>query len=58
MNSLCKLDLHRPLLNHRYYFTDTVSGKSVYKAECSCGKKWMTDSTKGYFGFKVKRNAK
>jgi hypothetical protein len=52
---LCKLGWHRPLKNHKYNFTDKVSGKTVFNAVCPCGKKWMTDSPFGFFGCKVDR---
>lgn len=52
---LFRLGIHRPLFNHWYNFTDKVSGKSVYNAECFCGKKCMVDNCFGFFGFKVER---
>ena len=53
---LCKLGIHRPLTNHEFRFIDRVSGKSVYIAECPCGKKWLTDSLSKWFGFRVLRD--
>ena len=53
---LCKLGWHRPLVNHHHNFIDKVSGKTVYDAECPCGKKWMVDSPFGFGGFKVEKD--
>ena len=53
-NLWCKLGWHRPLTNHKYLFTDVVSGLPVYSCLCSCGKEWMCDSLKPFGGFKVK----
>jgi hypothetical protein len=53
MNWLCKIGIHRPLSDHHHDFIDQVSGKTVFNAVCSCGKKWMVDSLFGWFGFKV-----
>lgn len=39
--------------NHRSCFTDCVSGKTVYKTKCSCGREWMTDSLFPVAEFKV-----
>lgn len=52
-NLLCKLGWHRPLKRHIYSFTDVVSGKAVYNAECPCGLKWKVDSMAGLRGYKV-----
>ena len=55
MNNLfCKLGWHRPLKYHIYSFTDIVSNKAVYNAECSCGLKWSVDSKLGFRGYKVR----
>ena len=52
---LCKLGIHRPLKILNCDFIDRVSGKEVFNATCPCGKKWLTDSVFGWFGFKTKR---
>lgn len=52
---LCKLGIHRPLKVGYGLFTDIVTGNTVREATCPCGKKWMTDSVFGWFGFKTKR---
>ena len=52
--NFCKYGWHSPLKNHKYFFTDIVSGKEVYHAECSCGIYWMIANKRKYFGFKVK----
>lgn len=56
MKLLCKLGIHRPLTKHKHSFIDRVSGRSVYIAECACGKEWMVDSVFPMFGFKVELN--
>ena len=50
---LCVLGIHRPLTGHTSYFVDVVSGKTVYKAVCPCGKEFMVDSLGPFGGFKV-----
>ena len=55
MNLLCRLGWHRPLYDHRGCFVDKVSGKKVYRAECSCGIGWLVDSLCGWLGYKVRR---
>ena len=50
---LCRMEVHRPLKGHTLQFIDRVSGKSVYKAMCSCGKEWLVDSPFGFFGTKL-----
>lgn len=55
---LCRLGWHRPLFGHEYTFTDALSGKFVYYAQCPCGKRWMVDSLSGMFGIKVKHGVK
>jgi hypothetical protein len=50
---LCRLGFHRPLHNHEFAFSDTVSGKDVYYATCPCGERFMVDSLMGFFGFKA-----
>ena len=54
MNILCKTGLHRPLKNYHHYFIDSVSGKTVFIAECLCGIKWLTDSPFGWFGYRIR----
>lgn len=54
---MCKIGMHRPLSKHVFSFVDVVSGSGVYKAECSCGKKWLVDSTLGWFGSKMERKS-
>lgn len=49
----CKYGWHRPLRGHKFTFTDVVSGKGVYKAQCNCNKTWMVDGKGGFSGFKV-----
>lgn len=44
--------------NHRRSFTDCVSGKTVYRAECECGRKWQVDSKHSLGGFRVEREEK
>ena len=51
---LCKIGIHRPLKKHKFIFVDGISHKSVYEAECSCGKIWLVNSTCGFFGHKVR----
>lgn len=58
MNILCRLGIHRPLINREHCFVDRISGASVFRAECMCGKKWLTDSTFGWFGTKVEMEQK
>jgi hypothetical protein len=41
--------------NHHHNFIDKCSGKTVYNAECECGKKWMVDSLLPFGGFRVMR---
>jgi len=45
---------HRPLELQDTLFVDTVSGKAVRKATCTCGIEWMTDGSP-WFGFKMRR---
>ena len=57
LNLLCRIGIHRPLKIKSSNFTDTVSGKTVFNAECSCKKKWLTDGVFGWFGTKtLKKN--
>jgi len=49
---------HRPLKNHHHNFIDKVSNKTVFNAECSCGKMFMVDSPFWFFGFKVEKENK
>jgi len=51
----CKIGIHRPLRNHYCNFIDKISGKTVFEAECPCGKKWMTDSPGGW-GYKIEKS--
>lgn len=44
--------------NHAYNFTDFISGKCVYDAECSCGRKWMVDTLFPITIFKVEKKKK
>ena len=53
---LCRLGIHRPLTGHHFHFTDTVSGRAVWKAQCPCGVEWMVDSNNKYYGDKVRIN--
>ena len=53
---LCHFGWHRPLFDHREFFVDSISGKTVFAAECKCGLRWMVDSPNGWLGFKVQRN--
>ena len=41
------------LKNHRHNFIDRVSGKTVFTAECRCGKKFMVDTLFPIVDFKV-----
>lgn len=52
---LCKIGIHRPLSNFHGLFRDIVSGKTVFRATCPCGKEWMTDSLFAWAGFKMIR---
>jgi hypothetical protein len=50
----CRIGWHW-LTNYQHSFVDIVSGKSVYKCDCSCKKhKWLTDSIFPLFGFRIK----
>lgn len=48
----CKLGVHW-MKNHHHNFIDVVNGKSVFNAECECGKKWLVDSLSALFGFRM-----
>jgi len=52
---LCKLGIHRPLKIGHLAFVDVASGKDVRYATCPCGKKWLTDSVFGWFGYKTEK---
>ncbi len=54
-NFLCLIGIHRPLIIEDSAFVDQLSKKMVFHARCTCGKKYMTDSFNGWFGFKVER---
>ena len=41
------------LKNHMHNFIDVVSGKTVWTAECRCGKKFMVDTLCPIADFKV-----
>jgi len=58
MNLLCKIGIHRPLRIKSSSFTDAVSGATVFNAECSCKKQWLTDGVFGWFGFRVPKDEK
>jgi hypothetical protein len=51
----CSIGLHW-MKNHHFNFTDKVDGKTVYNADCECGKKWMVDSLSPITLFKVPRD--
>ena len=53
MKWLCKIGIHRPLFGHYCSFIDKINHKEVFKAQCCCGKRWLTDSVFGWLGFKV-----
>ncbi len=55
-NLLCLIGIHRPLKIMDAKFQDVVSKKMVFEAKCPCGKRFMTDSFNGWFGFKVEIN--
>ena len=42
---LCIAGIHIPR-NKEYCFTDWVDGKEVYLGRCSCGIKWVYNSTR------------
>ena len=50
---LCLIGIHRPLKVMDSKFWDKVAHKMVFDAECSCGKKFMTDDINGWKGFKL-----
>lgn len=52
---LCKIGLHW-LKNHSHRFTDLVSRKPIYFADCECGKKWLVDSKIPFLGFRIPQN--
>ena len=52
---LCRIGIHRPLKIQGCAFIDQVSHKEVFRATCWCGKKWLTDSVFGWFGFKMEK---
>ncbi len=52
---LCDIGIHRPLAIKDCAFIDQVSHKEVFHAVCPCGKKWLTDSVFGWFGFKMEK---
>ena len=52
---LCKLKVHW-MRNHHHNFIDSVSGKTVFNAECPCGKRWMVDTLSPITFFKVDRD--
>lgn len=49
----CLVGIHW-MENHHHYFIDIVDGKTVFKAECACGEKWMVDSPFPLLGFRIK----
>ena len=49
---LCFIGWHW-LTNHEHTFVDMVDGKDVYRADCACGKKWLTNSITPLFGFRT-----
>ncbi len=55
---LCKIGIHRPLRNYAFGFTDRITLKSVYYAECPCGRQWMVDSRFRFGGFKVEKGGR
>ena len=50
----CRIGVHW-MKNHHHNFVDCVDGKTVYNAECACGKKWMVDSLLPFWGVRVMR---
>lgn len=52
MNLFCKIGIHW-MRGHSLNFIDIASGKPVYNAECSCGRKWMVDTLFPLTMFKV-----
>lgn len=49
----CRVGLHWFMKGHEPDFTDTVSGKIVYMAQCPCGRRWLVDTTGPFPLFKV-----
>ena len=54
-NLLCLIGIHRPLKVMDAFFLCKITNKMIFHAECSCGKKFMTDNINGWKGFKVER---
>lgn len=52
---LCSINMHL-LNNHKEFFNDVVSGKTVYLATCTCGKEYMVDTKFPVPLFKVEIN--
>ena len=50
---LCWIGIHRPLKVMDAFFFCRITNKMIFHAECSCGKKFMTDNINGWKGFKV-----
>ena len=50
---LCWIGIHRPLKVMDAFFFSKIVNKMIFKAECSCGKKFMTDHINGWKGFKI-----
>lgn len=51
--SKCKLFGHGKLVQYGYHFTDSVSGKKVYKGTCKCGISQQKTNPNSWFGFRV-----
>lgn len=49
----CELLRHKKLVAYEHHFTDSVSGKMVYKGVCQCGVLQMTNRPNSWFGFRV-----
>lgn len=52
---LCKIGIHW-MKNHRSYFSDCASSKTVFLVTCSCNREWMVDSLFPIVTFKVETN--
>lgn len=53
----CRLGRHW-LVNHTFAFRDKVSLRCVYRANCLCGKEWITDSLYPLLGFRMRADNK
>lgn len=52
---LCWIRFHRPLIIEDSAFVDSDTKKMIFHARCACGKKYLTNSFNGWFGFRIER---